>query len=57
MFYKKTDAVILMFDIGSSSSFEELESFFPPMIKYGNYDKPKFLIGNKLDLDRAVTRQ
>ena len=50
-----TDAIILMFDIGSLSSFEDLESFFPSMNKYGTYDKPKFLIGNKLDLERAVT--
>jgi DnaJ homolog subfamily C member 27 len=55
-FYKDTQGCILVFDVGSRASFEELDAWLAEATKYGAnpQDLPIALCGNKIDKKRAV---
>ena len=59
-YYKKADAILLVYDISSKNSFIKLKEYFIPKIKE-NCQKniPIILLGNKTDLEesRQVTNE
>jgi GTP-binding nuclear protein Ran len=52
-----TQAVILMFDLTSRSSFEKLEMFYKKLMKVCPTYTPIVLVGNKCDENRVVTKE
>ena len=52
-----TQAVILMFDLTSRSSFEKLEMFYKKLMKVCEKYIPIVLVGNKCDEDRVITKE
>ncbi|KAI9202343.1 P-loop containing nucleoside triphosphate hydrolase protein [Polychytrium aggregatum] len=63
-FYRGTDACILVYDVTSASSFNNLARWIPEFLKYANISDPTrfpfLLVANKVDCDpvaRAVSKQ
>ena len=57
-YYKKADAVLLVYDISNKSSFDKIKSFYVEKIRDNcNKDIPIVLLGNKTDLDDENKRQ
>ena len=57
-YYKKANAVLLVYDISEKSSFEKIKSFYVPKIKENcTKNIPILLLGNKTDMEneRQVT--
>ena len=51
MYFKKTDAVVLVYDITSYDSFQKLKyKWYPDLIKYINHHNI-VILGNKIDLN------
>lgn len=49
-YYKKADAVLLVYDISQKSSFEKIKKYYVEQIKENcNEDIPVLLLGNKID--------
>ena len=49
-YYKKADAVLLVYDISQKSSFEKIKKYYVEQIKENcNEDMPVLLLGNKID--------
>ena len=58
VYYKKADAVLLVYDISNKSSFDKIKSFYVEKIRDNcNKDIPIVLLGNKTDLDDENKRQ
>lgn len=59
LYYRNANAALLVFDVTSHASFEEVKSWIHELQK--NVQEPMFLllVGNKIDLDeqRAVSRE
>lgn len=59
MYYRNANAALLVFDVTSHNSFEEVKSWVLELQK--NVQEPMFLllVGNKIDLEqkRAVSRE
>lgn len=59
MYYRNANAALLVFDVTSHSSFNEVKTWIHELQK--NVQEPMFLllVGNKIDLDskRAVSRE
>ena len=57
-YYKKADAVLLVYDISNKSSFDKIKSFYVEKIRDNcKKDIPIVLLGNKTDLDDENKRQ
>ena len=59
-YYKKADAILLVYDISSKNSFIKLKEYFIPKIKeFCQKNIPIILLGNKCDLEesRQVTNE
>ena len=50
-FYKGVDAVIAVYDITNRESFIALESFMKDIDEYTIYGTPRYIFGNKVDLE------
>ena len=48
--YKKAEGFIVVFDLTSQESFDEVSDYFLPKIREYNDDAPVLIIGNKKDL-------
>lgn len=57
-YYKKADAVLLVYDISNKNSFDKIKSYYVEKIRDNcNKDIPIVLLGNKTDLDAEKKRQ
>ena len=57
-YYKKADAVLLVYDISNKSSFDKIKSFYVEKIRDNcKKDIPIVLLGNKTDLDDENKRE
>jgi len=54
-FYRKADAVVLVYDITDQSSFNNCEHWLGEVKKYGKNSIVKALVGNRLDLVTSGT--
>ena len=55
-FYKQCQGVLLVFDVGSRKSFDNLHKWIKNIHNYSSADIIKYLIGNKIDTqDREVS--
>ena len=54
-FYKDTQGGILVFDVGSKTSFAALETWLQEAAKFGGGDVPLVVCANKVDKRRAVS--
>ena len=55
---KTADAVILVYDIGSFDSFQNIERYWIPFIQEAIESKKRvLLVGNKKDLEREVSQE
>jgi len=50
-FIKKTDGIILMYDITNRDSFDTISKWWNDIFKYKEKDFPVILVGNKSDLE------
>ena len=61
MYYRDSDGVFFVFDIGDRKTFEKVDFFWEDFKEYENSERPavKLLVGNKSDRmkEREVTRQ
>ena len=58
IYYKKADAVLLVYDISNKSSFNKIKSYYVEKIRDNcSKDIPIVLLGNKTDLDDENKRQ
>ena len=53
-FYGDTQGALLVFDVSSRSSFDDLEAWIREAEQYGAGDAQIIVVGNKIDLERAV---
>jgi Ras-related protein Rab-1A len=57
-YYRNADGVILCFDVGQRSSFENVRAWLAELDKNASADLQKLLVGNKSDReDRQVSRE
>ena len=59
-YYKKADAILLVYDISNISSFDEIKNYYVERIREScEKDVPILLLGNKTDLEekRQVTKE
>lgn len=59
-YYKKADAILLVYDISNISSFDEIKNYYVKRIREScEKDIPILLLGNKADLEekRQVTKE
>jgi Ras-related protein Rab-1A len=54
-FYRKTNCVIVIFDLSFRQSFQNIKIWFEEIEKMAPKDSIKILVGNKLDLDREIS--
>ena len=57
-YYKKADAILLVYDISEKSSFNKIKNFYAQKIKeYCKKDIPILLLGNKTDLEKENAQE
>ncbi|CAK9001217.1 unnamed protein product [Durusdinium trenchii] len=57
-FYKEAQGVILVFDITSRRSFQNLEKWMDEVAKYAQGSEPSYaLVGNKIDLHTRLVQE
>ncbi len=56
-FYRNTSLGIIVYDISKKQSFNGLEIWLKDLRQNTEEDLPVFIVGNKSDLDRAVTTE
>ena len=58
-FYKRNDAVIIVFDLTDKASFEHVKNWIEQVETHASANIPMLLVGTKLDLDseRAVSAE
>jgi small GTP-binding protein len=54
-YFKGAHGIILVFDISSKKTFDDLSYWMDTIFTYGELDKNLILIGNKTDLERNVS--
>lgn len=54
-FYKDTQAALLAFDVSSRASFTDADDWLQEAKQFGSGDPYIVLVGNKVDLERAVS--
>lgn len=54
-FYKKTNCVIVIFDLSFRESFENIKIWFDEIERMAPENSIKILVGNKSDLDREIS--
>ena len=54
VFYRGARVVVIVFDLSNQSSFEKISEFFLTAKQLSEVDTKFILVGNKLDLTRAV---
>jgi Ras-related protein Rab-1A len=56
-YYRRTNAVILMFDLTDPESLVNIEKWFTEISKFATSDPVIFLVGNKTDLKRKISKE
>ena len=57
-FYKKSDIIILIYDVTDKNSFENIKGFYEGIKKETSEEIPIIVLGNKIDLEgRKVTKE
>ncbi len=58
VFFKGSDAALLIFDVSSQKSFDMLSSWLKELREYTDPNMPCYLVGNKIDLPtRTISRE
>ena len=54
-FYHNSSLAVLVYDVSKKKSFESLDAWLQELRQHNEGDLPVFLVGNKNDLNKAVT--